>query len=185
MAMPEHHPVPDWLAYAADQVDVPKGYRVEIIEGNIVVSPTPQGFHAVTTRSLRRAIEPMLPDGAIDLEMISFELPESGQRYVPDLVVVPSVVAESSEWLFPASEALLVAEVTSPGNGDNDRIKKLRGYATSLIPIDLLIDREARTVTVFTEPADRAYRRHTQVPFGEPVELPEPFAGWLDTAQFT
>lgn len=185
MAMPAHEALTARsLADLADHIQVPAGHRVEIVEGNIVVSPTPQGRHARTTSKLRDALGPLVPEKLMMAEVVSLSLPETEQRYIPDLVVLPEDVLDSAEWLFPAAEALLVVEVTSPGNSEVDRVQKLRGYARSGVPIYLLIDREDRTVSVFSEPEGRIYRQHSQVTFAEPIELPAPFAGNLDTSEF-
>lgn len=181
MAMAADDYPSDALADAAERIEVPDGYRVEVIEGNIVVSPTPMGPHALSASRLRTALKACLPPDAEDVEMVTLDLPESGQRYIPDVLVMPSGVLLREEWLFPADEALLVAEITSPSNAETDRVRKLRGYARSTVPMYLLIDRGERTVTLFAEPEGGAYRRHVQVPFGEKIEMPEPFTGSLET----
>ena len=175
--------IADALGYAVDHLVVPEGDRVEIIEGNIVVSPTPQGQRGLTTRALRLALQRVLPDGFVDMENVTIRLPD-GQRYIPDTLVMPEDVLDSPEWLFPPDTVLLAVEVTPPGNGEIDRVKKLRGYAAAGVPLYLLIDRDDRTVSLFSDPADRIYRHHTQAPFGEAIRLPEPFGGPLDTTRF-
>lgn len=183
MAMPAtDEPVTDPLGYAADHIQVPEGLRVEIIEGEIVVSLTPEGRHALDARWLRHQIERVLPDGFVDVENVTVQLSAGRQRYIPDVVVLPRDILDSSEWLFPAEAALLVVEITSPGNAEVDRVKKLRGYAASAVPCYVLVDREEHTVSLFSDPEGPIYRHHLQVPFGETVPLPEPFTGTLDTA---
>lgn len=184
MAMPASDYSADALADAAEHIDVPDGYRVEIIEGNIVVSPTPLGPHALIVSRLHRILRPCLPPDVADVEMVTIELPQTGQRYIPDLLVFPEDTLNTEEWVFSADEALLAVEVTSPHNAETDRVKKLRGYAIADVPAYLLVDRGERLVTLFTEPAGGVYRRHVQVPFGEKVELPDPFTGPIDTTTF-
>lgn len=55
------------------------------------------------------------------------------------------------------------------------------GYAAAGIPVYLLVDREACSVTVLTEPEKGTYRSATTRPFGAVVELPEPVGFALDT----
>jgi hypothetical protein len=59
-------------------------------------------------------------------------------------------------------------------------------HAKGGIPLYLLVDRTERTVTLFSEPDEGAedYREDVRVTFGKPVDLPEPFAFALDTADF-
>lgn len=184
MAMPADDYPSDALADAAARIDVPDGYRVEIIEGNIVVRPTPMGPHARNASLLRRALRPCLPPDALDVEMVTLDLTETGQRYIPDVLVLPDDALQREEWLYPAGEALLVAEITSPSNAETDRVRKLRGYARSGVPAYLLIDRGEGSVSLFTEPERGVYRRQMRVPFGEKLDLPEPFTGAVDTATF-
>lgn len=171
------------LAYGADHLVAPEGYGVEIVDGWIVVTCTPDGRHAVATHAVRSALRPLLPSGSLAVERITLELPGS-ERYVPDLVVMPRAVLDSSESMFPAQEALLVAEVTSPGNGEIDRVAKLRGYASSGVPLYLLVDRQDRTVSLFSDPVGRIYRHHLQVPFGDAIPLPPPFTSAIETVDF-
>ncbi|MEW2062093.1 Uma2 family endonuclease [Streptomyces sp. NPDC007002] len=64
---------------------------------------------------------------------------------------------------------------------ERDRVEKPDGYAAAGIPVCLLVDREACSVTVFTEPEKGTYRSATTRPFGAVVELPEPAGFALDT----
>lgn len=174
----------DQLADAADQVDVPQGYRVEIIEGNIIVSPTPLGPHSLITMALQYELKATLPTGHAAVQNVTLVLPQTSQRYIPDLAVLPREILRQEIWKFPIDAAALVAEVTSPGNAQTDRVAKLRGYARSHVPAYLLIDRDSDTVTLFTEPENGLYRRDVKVPFGDKIELPEPFSGEIDTSEF-
>ncbi|CAL9579351.1 hypothetical protein SUDANB126_05007 [Streptomyces sp. enrichment culture] len=74
----------------------------------------------------------------------------------------------------------MVLEVTST-KPKADRETKRRCYARGGIPLHLLVDREACSVTLFSDPEKDEYREHCTRPFGRPVALPEPFAFDLDT----
>ncbi len=52
------------------------------------------------------------------------------------------------------------------------------------IPLCLLVDREASSVTLFSDPEKDEYRERCTRPFGKPITLPAPFAFDLDTADF-
>jgi putative restriction endonuclease len=182
--MPAPLPVADQLAATADSFTVPQGYRVEIIEGNIIVSPARRGWEALNVNTLQRELRPALRDGLTDAEMVGLELPETRQRYVPDVVVVPRYLLDAGDRLLPASSAVLVAEVTAPGRAEINRVRKLHGYLIAAVPNYLLVDRADSTVSLFTDPDGAVYRRHLQVPFGEIIDLPAPFDGALDTGRF-
>lgn len=180
MAMPVSHADHD-LAAVADHLTPPEGYRVEIIEGNLVVSPTPVGPHIKIASRLQYALRGLLPRDLEIAQTATLFIPATGERYVPDLVVLPDVLLDERIWKFPATEALLTAEITSPSNADTDRVKKPRGYALGDVPSYLLIDTEHDQWTLFEEPENGVYRRQTQVNTGTKLALPYPFTGPLDT----
>lgn len=51
-------------------------------------------------------------------------------------------------------------------------------------PLYLLIDREASSATLFSDPDKGDYREHRTRPFGKALRLPEPFAIDMETADF-
>ncbi|WP_369689034.1 Uma2 family endonuclease [Streptomyces sp. Wb2n-11] len=79
---------------------------------------------------------------------------------------------------------LMVAEVTSASTADNDRNRKVHGFARAGIPVCLLIDREAGTATLCTEPAGEDYAGKVAHKLSETVPLPEPLGFDLDTSEF-
>lgn len=72
-------------------------------------------------------------------------------------------------------------EVTSP-RPRADRETKRRSYAGVGIPLYLLVDRDASSVTLFFEPAGGDYRQLCTLPVGKPLTLPEPFGFDMETA---
>lgn len=169
---------------AAERVEVPEGYRVEIVDGSILVAPTPSTQHVRIVWRLEGPLRESGPPGTAAVQMLTVELPTTGERYVPDLVVVPVDVLSGDGWVRSAADALLSVEVASPTNAEVDRVKKVRGYAMAGVPLYLLVDPPARGVTLFSDPEGGLYRGHVQVPFGKKLALPEPFAFTLDTADF-
>lgn len=77
----------------------------------------------------------------------------------------------------------MAVEVTSRDTDTNrrDRIDKRDGYAAAGIPVHLLIDRDASSLTVHAEPEKGEYRSVTIRPFGAVVELPDPVGITLET----
>ncbi|MFF8832323.1 Uma2 family endonuclease [Streptomyces sp. NPDC015131] len=163
----------------------PEGWRVELVEGDIHVSPPSDGEHAEIVagltgqmwdhdRSLRcyTRLGLLLPERAV-----------SG-RVQPDLVLAPKgSFADQAEYHDP-SPVLLVAEVTSRSTAGNDRVKKIRGYARAGIPVYLLIDRATEQAVVCTEPSGEDYGTKAAYKLGEVVPLPAPLGFALDTGAF-
>ncbi|TGA92649.1 Uma2 family endonuclease [Streptomyces palmae] len=174
-------------------LDVPDGWRAEIHEGRITLQPPPRPWQHLILGRVHRAFHHCLPEGLGIFQILAVRIASVEKVYVPNLVVIDRavVIAESEKQEaapVDAAEALLVCEVTSQGNARDDRTKKLWAYAHAPVPLYLLIDRwheGGPTVTLFSDPSGGVYQSSVQVPFGKPVELPEPFGIELDTAVFS
>jgi Uma2 family endonuclease len=166
-----------------DQLDPPEGWRVEIVEGQLVVSPAPLGKHAVIVRIIRLAAEAALPSGIGAFDNTNLEEPE-GNRFIPDVAVWPiTLLNTDTECVFPGDQCLLAVEVTSPHQERRD-YAKAAAYARSGIPVYLLVDRKQRMCVVFTEPEGDRYRDRHEYAFGKPVTLPMEAPVTIDTSEF-
>ncbi|MFW6723076.1 Uma2 family endonuclease [Streptomyces sp. MAR4 CNY-716] len=106
-------------------------------------------------------------------------------RARPDGVLAPDGhFTGHGEW-SDAEGVLMAVEVTSYDGDTNrrDRQDKPAAYAAVGIPVYLLVDRDAGTVVVHTNPhAERGcYLDTHRAPFGEEVVLPDPVGITLDT----
>jgi Uma2 family endonuclease len=84
---------------------------------------------------------------------------------------------------MPCEGVAMVVEVTST-KPEADREAKRRCYARGGIPLYLLIDRDASSLTLFSDPEKDDFRQLCTLPFGKSLALPEPFAFDLDTTDF-
>jgi Uma2 family endonuclease len=157
--------------------------RMQIIEG--VIEPvSPSWGHEKAAHSVLRQLLPTIEKLGCVAGSGNLDLPGSSNWYVPDLAVVPADLVDDAPALAP-DQTLLVVEVTSRSNGDTDRVVKRRRYAEYGAPLYLLIDRQERTVTLFSHPGPIGYTKaEGPHPFGTTVHLPEPFDVDLETAGF-
>ncbi|MGG8408709.1 Uma2 family endonuclease [Streptomyces sp. 12297] len=173
------------------ELDVPEGWRAEIDAGQIHLAPPPHPFHNEIAELLQRALYGVLPLEIGLYQTLGIRIGSLGRLYVPDLAMVPRrlVAGADPDVALPidAAEALLVVEITSKSNADDDRKKKLWAYAHAPVPVSLLIDRfdpHGPTTTLFTNPENGVYKDSHRVAFGDVVELPKPFAVKIDTGSF-
>ncbi|MEU6347882.1 Uma2 family endonuclease [Streptomyces sp. NPDC047072] len=170
-------------------LDTPEGFRAELIEGEIVVTPPPDGDHEdyielIVNQVYRRSQTDMQFSGNKGLKL------QSGggcpkDHVIPDGTFAPRklrLYRGADSWM-PCDGVAMVLEVTST-RPKADREAKRRCYARGGIPLYLLVDREASSVTLFRNPERDDYREHDTRPLGKPLTLPEPFAFDLDTADF-
>ncbi|WP_165495282.1 Uma2 family endonuclease [Actinomadura roseirufa] len=180
------------------------GTHVEIIGGEIVVSPGPDYAHNAIIRSIQQKIfaaelaDPAFPWRCIFSQDVS--LSEIHDGYIPDLCVL----SEDNDRKAQAAQVKkvrpqlleLAVEVTSPTNAADDRRPggrrsrptKWSGYARVGIPYYLLVDRApgAALTTLFSEPDTTAgeYREAVSWAFGESVKLPEPLGLEIPTDEW-
>ncbi|GLZ16178.1 hypothetical protein Acsp04_64130 [Actinomadura sp. NBRC 104425] len=168
--------------------DTPDGYRAELIDGEIVVTPPPGGGHDKNIGRIVRQVH-QNSDTRFDF-WGSKGLVAPGDGRSPENHVTPDgtfareeadLYNDDSSW-SPADGVDMVLEVTAR-NPERDRVNKRHCYARAGIPLYLLVDREKKTVTLFSEPKDDDYFADVRVPFGRPIGLPEPFAFELDTSE--
>ncbi|UZJ29880.1 Uma2 family endonuclease [Streptomyces endophytica] len=181
---------PEWddLVRIWEQADAREGWKVEIIEGIVTVSPPPDNNHNFIAEKVQRRLYSVLPEDWGIYQTLGTGIPLRKGLYIPDLAVVPvDVVLEETGEYVSASTAKLIVEVTSKSNASNDRIAKAAGYARAGVPLYLLVDRFAPagpTITLFGEPTGDVYRVLHTVKFGDELALPAPFGLTLDTAIF-
>ncbi|TDD88136.1 Uma2 family endonuclease [Actinomadura darangshiensis] len=172
-------------------LDTPQGFRAELIDGEIVVTPPPLGDHE---RCIAKIIRQVIRYTATEFECAcnkGLKLP--GADGQPDNHVIPDITFISPEadpfhraasWMPVAGDGIvMVVEVTSTRPGQ-DREAKRTGYARAGIPYYLLVDRDEERVVLFSGPDGKDYGHTDQVPIGKTLPLPEPFGIELDTAAF-
>ncbi|GHB85374.1 MULTISPECIES: Uma2 family endonuclease [Streptomyces] len=161
----------------------PETVALEFLNGKVGVKPMPDGNHGTIVAWLLQRCMQHRPDLFLFPEQgLKVEAYRNG-RARPDGSLAPQTFfAGKGEWSEPEG-VLMVVEVTSRDSDANrrDRIEKPTGYATTGIPVYLLIDREAATVTVHSEPKGGRYRSGTPQPFGTVIELPNPVGFTLET----
>ncbi|MDT3398707.1 Uma2 family endonuclease [Streptomyces sp. B1866] len=167
----------------------PEGFRAELIEGEIVVTPPPNGDHE---NNLSRIANQVIRKSASDMDVSGnkgLKVPRGGlcpkNHVIPDWTFAPATLHlfhHAEPWM-PCDGVAMVCEVTSAW-ADRDRTAKRHCYARGGIPLYLLVDRERSSVTLFSDPEKDDYGQMDTVPFGKQLDLPAPFSFTLETADF-
>lgn len=184
MAMPATElpdSAPEDILDAFEELGVPEGYRAELIEGEIVVSPPGDGEHDDIVIDIGEQIR---ANASVRLFTRGNKgLAVGKDRLIPDGTVAPPYHFRPHGSWAPVEGVEMVIEVTS-GRGARDRQQKRQAYAKADIPLYLLIDRMAREAVLFSTSADGEYHAQLRQPFGKGLDLPAPFSFTLDTAEF-
>jgi Uma2 family endonuclease len=165
-------------------LDLP-GHRVELVDGQIVVSPTASRGHSNVVTELIDQFADVRRHGWERHTNLTVHIPATRERLIPDLAIVPGDAPGFGENELLAPGVLLVAEVVSPHSRREDRDIKPRAYAEGGVPLYLLIDRltSPPAVTLFSHPSADGYGRQQTAAEGQPFCLPDPFKLALDTAR--
>ncbi len=120
------------------------GIRYEILQGKLIMTPAPRRSHmAVATRlvtAISSVLSAALPDWSLAVQPINLELETETVTYQcqPDLSIFdqPLATVAADESLLP----VIVLEIVSPGNPENDYIRKVDAYAQMGIPEYWIVD---------------------------------------------
>jgi len=161
-------------------------YRVEVIGGELVVSPIPVIWHEKVCQWLLLSfLEANEAKGWWGDTYGQIELPPTGDLIEPDFMILRDLsTLPDLESTRPLDRVLLTAEVISSSSIRRDRVVKPRACALAGIPLYLLVDRFTKPVTVslYSEPGEDGYGEVTTVTAGEKLHLPAPFNLTLDTS---
>lgn len=140
------------------------GMRHELVDGELLVSPSPGGRHQVALSALFARLLPYVLEhrlGQLLWSPADLDL-DADQLVQPDIFLLRDV-ASVVEWGWRgAGIPLLVVEALSPSTARHDRITKRRLYQRAGIPTCWIVDLEARLVEVWT-PEDASPRIVTDV----------------------
>jgi Uma2 family endonuclease len=127
------------------------GNRYELVDGELLVSPSPRPVHQFAIMAFARRLDPYVRGNGLgyllaapaDLDL------KSGQLVQPDLFVLEADARPLTDWAA-AGIPRLVIEVLSPSTARFDRVTKRRRYQRSGIPDYWIVDLDARLVEVWT-----------------------------------
>jgi Uma2 family endonuclease len=167
-----------WQTWKA--LDLPEGYRAEIIEGAIEVSPTGRRRHTVLINRLRRALDVHLA-GSDHAPYQDGNVIHRRKSWIPDIFVAPEdldEIPDEEDLGVDATGVPMVIEVVSPGrrNIERDRVRKRREYARAGIAVYVIIDDfdAEGVVLVLTAPNPKkaTYEDEHRVPYGADAVIP-------------
>ncbi|MFI7500294.1 Uma2 family endonuclease [Streptomyces sp. NPDC049687] len=173
-----HTDEPFSLTAIADEImERHPGYRVEIIGGHLLVTPSPDAPHArVLTKLMRPFIAAGLDDGETEvLQNVGLWLPTGEEDYaIPGLVIVDSDIDDHlvENNAYDPAPFRLVLEVTS-GNWKDDLKTKVAAYAQARVPVYVVVDRKHQRVHVLTQPTVGGYEGHQFYAPGQSLTLPD------------
>ncbi|OEV02908.1 Uma2 family endonuclease [Streptomyces oceani] len=167
-----------------EQLEVPEGYKAELLRGDIVMMAGSDWVHNKIVQSVADQIPPARWDR---LQTQDIAIPGEASEPQPGLVVLDPAAFEGPGRLIPAPAVTLVLEVVSRNSVDRDYRLKRSIYAAGGVPAYLVIDPLSGRCVLFTEPAGVGaaadYRVERISKFEEPIPL-ESLDVTLETSSF-
>lgn len=158
-----------------DFLALPEDRRIELLDGELLVSPAPGRPHQRLSFRLAVALDAAAPEGFEVLEAINVRV-APGKILIPDVVVATNPGADLV--VTDAADVAMVAEIVSPGSVSTDRAVKPHLYAAAGIVSYLRVELDPAGLAAV------AYRlqggRYREIARGERIQLVEPFRCELD-----
>ncbi|MER7515982.1 Uma2 family endonuclease [Streptomyces sp. NPDC126499] len=152
--------------------NLPGGFRVEITEGKIIMTPRSEDQSDVLIEAAPQIKRQLAGHGKV-LSDVMIDFPSSLWGYAPDLAIVAPGAERNSRGRFEWHSLEAVIEVISKSTRDNDFQKKFRMYAECGIPLYVIVDPSDATCTIHSRPTRTGtYAEQEQIPFGEDLVLP-------------
>lgn len=183
MGMParaSHRPWTEEEFYAARDA-APFGERWELVEGEVLVTPSPHWVHQRIVVRLTILLDAYVrPRGVGEVFPSPLDVKlQPGLVLQPDLLVVPS--GELRRRSDIVKRLLLAAEIVSPSSARHDRVTKRPHYQRNRVSEYWIIDDMSQTVERWTPDDDRPELLAERLAW-HPAGVPDPFV--LDLVQF-
>lgn len=134
--------------------------RLELIEGEIIVTPSPTPMHQLLVHRLAVLLDRTIVESGLGLVLESpLDVFLAAQNvFQPDLIVLLRDRIQLFGSSVVESAPSLAVEVISPSTSAYDHGTKRDVYARFGVPEYWLVDPDAKTVTIFSDPQNGRYQ---------------------------
>ena len=130
-----------WRAQDLIDADLPVGFRYEVVDGHLVVTPAPGISHGLAVAELTRQLLNACPEPWDVVTPVNLLL--GTDLRIPDLAVIRAEASPDRRRLGAGPDSFgLVVEVTSPSTRKTDLFAKPGEYAEAGIPLFWRLDLE-------------------------------------------
>jgi Uma2 family endonuclease len=167
-----------------ENLEVPEGFKAELLRGEIVMMAGPDVVH----NDIVEGVQDQIPRKSWRrLQTQDIAILQETSEPQPDLVVIERGAGPDHGRLMPSEVISMLVEVVSKTSVDRDYGVKRSIYAAAKIPAYLIIDPIVAHCVLLTEPTgageDADYQVQRTHKFGDPLPL-ELIGIELDTSEF-
>ncbi|MQY13006.1 hypothetical protein SRB5_31460 [Streptomyces sp. RB5] len=160
----------DEIFQLLERMPVPEGYKVDIVEGAIHMSPQ-RDTHWEIILELAFMLRSHFGRSAKLFSDVRIDFPGDRNGFCPDLAKFRegAVRNDKGRWLYQDVE--FIVEVISRDTATNDYGPKKAAYATAEVPVYLVVDPYQRKCHVYTQPKDGEFVSELTLAFGVEIDL--------------
>ncbi|MFS8199393.1 Uma2 family endonuclease [Streptomyces sp. CWNU-52B] len=173
----------DVLFEHLERMPVPEGYKAEIVEGAIFMSPQ-RDTHWEIIADLYEQLRTKYPRKRVKSD-VRVDYPGYLNGFASDVTLMAEDAAKADNGYWRCKHVQFVAEVISRSTGANDYGPKKAAYALAEVPVYLIADPYQGKCHLYTEPKDGEYFTELSVTFGSDIDMTNTILGLtLKTDEF-
>jgi Uma2 family endonuclease len=146
----------------------PEGYKVEIVEGAIFMSPQ-RDTHWEIILDIVEQLRTKYPRKRVKSD-VRIDYPGHLNGFASDVTLMAEGAEKTPGGLWRCQDVAFVAEVISKGTAQNDYGPKKLAYAVAEVPVYLIADPYQGKCHLYTQPKDGEYLTELSVTFGADVD---------------
>ncbi|RKN13241.1 Uma2 family endonuclease [Micromonospora musae] len=158
------------------------GRRRELLDGVLLMSPSPTRTHQTIAMRLGVALEAECPDDYDVTQGVEVRINRT-RSFIPDVLVTTSAAAAREPSRYEPHEVVLAIEIVSPSTRSIDRVLKPALYAQAGIPFYWRVETEDGALEIVTYRIDAVNEVYTEtgrwtkfVDTGEPFPINLPIS---------
>ncbi|WP_030254426.1 Uma2 family endonuclease [Streptomyces violens] len=152
-----------------ERMPVPEGYKVEIVEGTVYMSPQRDNHWDIILEIVDQ-LRAKYPKKQIKSD-VRIDYPGGLNGLCSDVTALKDGAVKTDKGRWRCEDVEFVAEVISKDTARNDYGPKLAAYATAGVPVYLVVDPYVGKCHLYTLPKEGEYTNDLAVTFGMPVDL--------------
>jgi Uma2 family endonuclease len=173
-------PLQGWTVRDLDRLP-DDGQRYELLDGVVVVAPSPTWLHQRVASDLEWLLRSVAPSSIDVGQAVGIVLAED-ECPLPDIVVLRAPV-DYQQNRYPAAQVVLVVEVVSPSTRSTDRFRQPGQYALAGIPFYWRVETEPVQIIAYRLRDDGQYGEYARADAGNLFIVAEPLAVEFDPAE--
>ena len=166
-----------------ETMPVPEGYKVEIVEGTVFMSPQ-RDTHWEIILDIVEQLRTKYSRKRVKSD-VRIDYPGHLNGFATDVTAMAEGAVKTEDGPWRHQDVEFVAEVISKGTAANDYGPKKAAYAAAEVPVYVIADPYQGRCHIYTHPKGDDYATETKAAFGDDLDLGDTVVGLvLSTADF-